>query len=762
MSSPFQQKQPYNSVLLHVTDEDIPFLPTLKSVVKGRFEVHLSNVEVTTATDLFIAAKQKKAEAIATTSQEALMKLLKFEGGKAPTIDDYQGSIIPAFGGMEVLILPPVQQLHTVPHGKFLYDRYLRKYSDPSSWLQVPEFKWEVFDPSKKDSLLPVYETATFIACDIETGDENERIITCISFAAFHINARTKQYTAFTIVVPFTSLYNVAFARTILGLSVPKVFQNGKYDNAYLLRYNSLTYNWAFDTINLFHSWYSELPKTLGFITAFMLRNAIYWKNLAHTTDWMQYYEYNARDSYNTGLCLVSLLAELPPWALSNYLSEFPLVFPCVLTENTGLKRDIKRMGIVGAQLEKVYEREQAKLQMMVNCKNYNPNSSQQNARLWEILGSGDIKGTGKVPMDKVAARHPLNRRIVTAIKTFKENKKLDTSYIDEEKLWHGRMFYNLNPHATDTGRMASRSSHFWCGDNIQVTPRDTKNKPSIKQTYVSDDDFFFGEADYRQNEAWWGAFISGDPKYINAVSNPIHDFHSYNASEFFGLDYSSLCTSIQNEHGDWRHDRIQKDIIDIEKRVIYGTQYNMTASVLLDTMGIDNVIRAKRLLKLPSNYSLINVAQYLLNCFDKTYPHVRGHFYDKIKEWVSNDSFLVSFSGHHRYCFGDPSKNKRDMNRYAAHIPQHAAAEALNTAYRNVFYRVWMRNSRNFKLGPQIHDSIFFQYRRGHTWLAFAVKREMELTHTVTDSYGEKRQLFVPVDLKGEANRWNELVSIG
>lgn len=81
-----------------------------------------------------------------------------------------------------------------------------------------------------------------------------------------------------------------------------------------------------------------------------------------------------------------------------------------------------------------------------------------------------------------------------------------------------------------------------------------------------------------------------------------------------------------------------------------------------------------------------------------------------------------------------------------------------LNKAYIAVFYDVALPNPTNFKLGPQIHDSIFFATRKGHKHLALKVKDLMEIPVKVKGYDGKTREFTVPAALKGPAERWSEV----
>lgn len=752
------------SILFQLGFGEENYLSFLKPILGGKCKLYLRNTSVTAALEVAMAAKEKGCTAVATTNPKLLAYLLNSSGEES--LDKYAGSIIEKYG-LEWLILDPLEQLVTVPHMRFIYERYFKKLLHPEDWLQVPEFTWNLFNPKETDELLSLCSTATFIATDIETiRDDPDRAIDCIGFTIIHFNNNDRTFNTTTVVIPLTDSYNFTVAKAICRCSAAKVFQNGKYDNAYLQRFGIAVHNWPFDTINLFHSWYSELPKDLGVITAFMLRKWMYHKDEGKTGDILQRYEYNAKDAFVTAMDFLALILELPDWAIANYCNhEFPLIFPCVLSELTGLKVDIKQLEYLEARLQDAWQRELKKLQTLVANPLYNPGSWQQTERLLDILGCGDIKGTGKVALDKASARHPLNKRILKAVRRFREDRKLDSTYTDKDKVWLGRGYYALNPHGTDTQRLASKESQYWCGWQIHNIPRDGKGEKkdiNIKSMFVADEGFYFGEADYKTAETYGTACLSGDLKLLEAIYDETKDFHGRNASMFFGVPYEKIIRSYQNDKGEWVHDKLDKELRDdIGKRINHGANYNMGPQVLLDTMGIENVVKAKIKLNLPAAMPLLKVCEYLLSLFDKTYPVVRGAYYDSIISKVAGDHFLVSPHGWSRYCFGNPNRSKRDLNRYAAHPAQNLNAGTLNKAYRKVFYNVWLPNQKNFKLGPQIHDSILFQYRIGMEKLAEQVAKEMLIPVVVKDTFGIERTLTVPVDLKGGADRWSEVKTL-
>jgi DNA polymerase I-like protein with 3'-5' exonuclease and polymerase domains len=739
-------------LLFQLSKDCTPFVGLLKKIFSSTATaVALNDSTPITVTEVLLRAKEKNCQAVVTSNPELLKLLLEDSRAK---LDDYLGSIIER-KGVEFLILPPVAHIVKVPYGRFLYERYLSKLLSPNSWFQLPAFSWNLFEPAMTDGVIEAAFSSSLISCDIETGKEEDRVITCVGFTFCSLTSSPLQ-TA-TIVIPFTDPYNVEVIRTILSSPAPKVFQNGKYDNAYLLRFGCITHNYAFDTINLFHSWLSELPKDLGFISAFTLRSWQYWKNERKTTNLMDYYAYNAKDCFATAMSWLSLVREVPPYAWSNYLKEFPLVFPCLLTELTGLRRDNKLMKEAEDAASILLDKQLGSLRRMVSNSSFNPSSPKQVINLFNILGSGDVLSTIPSNRDRVGDRHPLNKRLMTAIENYREERKLFTTYFRDSipkkegrtKSWNSRIFYALNPHGTDTGRLASRESAFWCGWQVQNIPY------AAKGGIVPDPGFLFGEVDYAQNEARGTAYLSGDTELIRVVEDKEKDFHGQNASKFFGVPYEEIVSSTGGVHK-----VIDKELRDLSKRTNHGSNYNMGPQVMLDTMGIDNVRRAQRLLGLSPKWSLLQVTTYLLEAYSNAYPTVKGAWYDKCINDVTSSGYLVGPTNWVRRCFGNPKSGKHQINRYVAHPPQSLGAMQLNIAYLRIYTEVALTEGvvGNFKLGPQVHDSVLFQYRENREDIVWKVVDCMRVPIEVTDTFGKKRTLVVPVDVKGNGTSWANL----
>lgn len=755
-----------NKCLLLITDEDVNYAPLTKKMF-GPLVTWVVSQNFILLSQLEIYCAKKGITKVVCTQVTVLKKLLELRGNvrNNPKLSEYAGSLF-VYNSLEILFVDPLKQLRTVPYGEFLTARYISKFAAPERWANPSVFSFEILSVSNADSLYYRFQKAALIAIDIETVRQN-LAIRCISFTGvFFENGKIKSE---SFVIKLDSMWAVAWMRKFCNLDSPKIFQNGKYDCAYLLRFNSAPRNWIWDTAHFMHSWYSELPKDLAFLNAFFLREVVYWKDLAETSDEYEYFKYNALDSWATANVLLQMVIQAPAWAKHNYSLEFPLVYPCLLAEMTGVLRDTDKLAENRFKLEQLEEAGLRSVRTMIAEPNFNPASPKQAKSLLHALGCRDLESSNEKDVNKAKLRHPLNGRILEKILDIRGWRKLMGTYLrmdkDAGKDGEGgskelpgtnTILYSLNPHGTDSGRLASRESAFWCGFNIQNIPRGVE----VKETIMAAEGFHLAECDLEQAESRDTANITGDENLIAAVSGD-RDFHSVNASAFFGVKYEEIFDqSIQKT--------INKALRDLAKRVNHGANYNMGPGVLIDTMGLDKIWEAKRLLRL-LYVNPKDIAQHLLDVFHRTYQQIKQAYYPWVIRCVETNKLLVSRAFHHteynlahytaeeyieqgdwtRYCFGNPAKNKLHLNSYVAHCPQSLNARTLNEAFMQVFYRIALPNPKTFRLHAQIHDSILFSYAAGHGSLANEVKDCMEIPVTVKDVSGNYRLFTVPAALK-------------
>ena len=743
-------------ILLCHTEADEVYLDRFQRLpaLHGHKIVRTKTVYVNPVT-LDVICEKNQIDAVICCQQPTLHGILRDtpdwlapSGTKKITLDDYAGSLLSLRSGREVVVINPLERLRTVPHEKFILDRYISKISKKSSWLKETEFKWQVVTYENRASILAKIETASLCAIDIENPHPQNslRTITCVSYTVYNVEKHTTE----SFAIPFDETWHWEFIKAANDTSSRKVFQNGLHDNTYFMRWGAPVRNWLYDTFHLFHSWQSELPKRLDFVSAFAVRKIRFWKDDGKTGNFHDLLRYCALDGWATINALLGILHVCPDYALTNYIDhEFLMVYPCLTAAMEGLDCDVERFREISVKKEKEVESLLSRIQFILGESNYNPGSWQQNEKLFQLLGCGDLGGTGKIPTLKAKALHPLNNAILSLVEDYKQGAKQVSTYFNSKQLWHGRIYYSINPGGTDTLRAASSQSSFDCGWQIQNIPRDD---PAFKECVLAPDGWYIGEADKKQSEARCVAYLSGDLALLYLVESS-HDYHAWNAAKFFGIDYARIYDEISGR-------TLDKPIRDLSKRTNHGANYNMGAGVMLDTMGPLRVAQAKITLKLPKIFGLKAVCWYLLDKYNATYPSVKGRWYESIIQEIEMTKKLVSPLGWVRYFHGSPRENKQNLNSAVAHAPQNLSVDIINREWYKIWHDTIYGDLRgHVRIKAQIHDSLLFIYKE--VKYAMEVATRMDLRVQVKCSAGITRTMYIPSDLsigKTVTRRWSDL----
>lgn len=741
-------------VLLLLEPEELELAGKLSPFFNG-VPAQLFNTRKTkldTVTELTLACKKRGITSVITNLTYILQKLLP-EGParKSAKVTNYAGSII-KFDGVEFLIIGSLKRLRTVPYEEFVVRTYISKIVSPQKWRTTTEFNWKLIRTQADFDIAK----AALSACDlIATDTETARWNASIRMSGY-TGVRLEDNVSVTYVIPIEGMHSIYWMRELNDLPVPKAMQNGKYDLAYFARFGAPVRAYYYDTKNMLHAWYSELPKDLGFVVALQVRDSMYWKDLGSSADKNEQFLYNALDCWGTAEACIAWLAAAPKWAKKNYVMEFKTVPAAHMCEMTGIRRDMEALHRFADASEERQKKTLSSIRTMVNSPHFNPSSPLQVKNLMKVLGGKEkeIESSDEKHLAALSYKHPLNERILTAILDYRGDRKETSTYLTRGIDPKGnslakefgpegnkRILYSINPDGTDTGRNASREHHFWCGLQIQNVGADS----DTKETFVADPGWDLWEADYSQAEDRGVAYKSGDENLLSIFERNV-DSHSYKASMFFGKPYEEIYDVVN-------HKVIDKDLRQLGKRVNHGANYNMGARVLVDTMGANALRKAQHILKLPKAWDLLGIAQHLLNQYEKAFPTVKKDYYKSIISEIKITGRLTGDTGWTRYCFQEATFSKMALNAYVAHVTQSLNAMILNTAFVKVFNSLGF--NPNFKLLAQIHDSILFSTRKGHEHLAKEVQQLMTFPVPIRDCKGVVRELTVPVDIKNLGNNW-------
>lgn len=689
----------YRKLLLFVPNNDISYLPASRTILNKYFNEIIPIGKVVSLKGLDNLIAEHSVTHIATTSFEQLNIIdIHLDGKQTNNI----GTKL-EYNSLPVIQLPPLRQYYTTSSGGFLLDHFCKKLT--TKFLTKSELDWCLLTPSNFPQAEKLLNETFLTAVDIETlhsksVTSEEIVITHCSWTAGYECEVTKKIKTKTYVLDFTQLpkseqtYSFYFElfRRLNQTKSPKVMQNGRYDATWFLRFGVPLHNWLYDTYNLFHCLYPELPKTLEFQSSFILDDFRFWHSGGNDSMAL----YNAKDTHNTFWTWIGLVQHAMEdgnqYAFSNYYTQFPLNFPCISMGMDGLAMDFEERE--RGKAERVKQRDEAltEIRTITGLQDFNPNSPPQTTALMKAMGfqatSSDVK-----TLTRFAQACPLNDRLVNLITSYRESVKAISTYFEFEP-FYDRILYAIDPAGTDSGRMSSSKSHFWCGAQVQNFPRYARLQA------IADEGFKFVAVDKAQAESYCTGYISGEEKLIEAVETS-PDFHCFNASAFFGIPFEELYDEATGT-------KLNVPIRDLSKRVNHGANYNMGYKVLRETMGDKNVVNARNLLGLPQHMTLDNVCRYLLLAFDKTYPRVRGAWQQELIREIELTGRLTTDDGWVRRTFLNPRKSKLDLNTVVSHKPQGFSARLVNKALMYIWKELQLKKYRGkFRLKAQIHDEI-------------------------------------------------------
>ena len=573
---------------------------------------------------------------------------------------------------------------------RFMYHRWVQKLCAPERFIPVQPLVWEDGDDSAG---MNIYKHLAdpelkLIAIDLETTKE----ISCQNpytgkrcsvgayidyagycFAFFNPESGWRYR---TIVHPIRRMEHLVWLNAVSSSPAPKTFHNGCYDLAYLTRWGAKLRNYVHDTMYWMKS---VCPFLSGFYNlsstaTFYLQESAYWKDGRQAKTVHEYMEYCARDCHNTAHIAVAQLSLTTKATFDNFASRFYTVPVTHTAEMRGALVDEE----AHTKLRREYMRLAREAEEKVKAwTGYGPN---QSAKLLPIfkgfeliarkLKTPDVQtitSTDVKNRSNLVLFHPLASALAEEIAKARRYDKWLSTYIDVP-LWSasynagfgrsGRYYlFRLDPFGTESGRLSSSGSSFWAGGPGQNIPN------AIRSVFKAPEGYAFGGSDAPQSETRTTAYCSRERRLVDVVEG-VHDFHSYNASAFFGIPYDEIYDDVTGS-------KLNKDLRDLAKRVNHGANYNMGAFVLLTTIGVSNVRRAQKLLGLDASWSLMQVCAYLLKAFDSTYPNIRGRWYFEQVIKVMKTGRLPCVSGYKPLVLVSPTDSKMNLNSIVSLDPQ-------------------------------------------------------------------------------------------
>ena len=130
-----------NKILLLYSYADKPYLPRVKDAI-GSVGCILFGEAISTRTEIVRLAEKASCTQILCSRQDILSLLLHQSGVKKASLDNYAGSLFTLhsdkLGPIEIIFTNPLEHLVSVSYGRFIFKRYLSKFTKPEMWLAAP------------------------------------------------------------------------------------------------------------------------------------------------------------------------------------------------------------------------------------------------------------------------------------------------------------------------------------------------------------------------------------------------------------------------------------------------------------------------------------------------------------------------------------------------------------------------------------------------------------------------------------------------
>lgn len=686
-------------VLINCTKEEKEYLPVVAGLLKNRGHTAVSISETLGITTSQNLAKKAQANAIIMANETSLANLVNSNGNSAPSLDAFRGSRLNF--DIPVIVVNSFNHINTVKWGKWLLEKDLDKLktlNDP-----IYQIGYTVCDTKETcDEALCWLSDCALNSIDIET-DEHARI-TCVG-----ITGLSKRSTVRSFLFPFYDFgldhyagererccYAYGTLRKICLTDVPKCMFNATYDAQYLIRYLAYPRNLIFDVMGMAHSQFSELPKTLDFVTSLHCHDYYYWKNEADISkkskDIRGYWHYCIKDSWWTLRCLLAIWKQFPTYATRNYQQQFKLTYPSLYCSFEGFLIDEDARIAGRRKAEAALNHALEGMRTASRCKTFNPGSAKQVASfIYDVLGAKRVKekSTDKKILARVAEQHPLLARVIESVWEYRINAKAISTYFDF-KQWNGRLMFSFSPFATDSARFSCKASNFWCGTQIQNQPE------YAKDFLIADEGYVLIEKDNNKSEARCVAFCAPCPGLKLVLGDSTKDFYKALGTIFFGIPYEQVSKELRNK---------------VLKRIIHGTNYMMGVWTFILNVGAKQLYDGAGMLGMKIT-TLAKFVEFLLGVYHKKFPEVSKH-YQEIKREILRTRMLVSPLGYTRYFFGDIIQNHEILRGAVAHEPQNLSVGILNKGFWKA-WKICIASNGEFRLKGQIHDSILGQILKG------------------------------------------------
>lgn len=697
------------------------------------------------------------------------------EKNASKIMNKLRGSIY-NFEGVNILCLALFDELYGKNYGRWLFLADLNKLKRWVSGNQFKEPRFRYFVAHDVDDLVHIenfLERCDMIAVDIETV---QKTISCIGFAGWWRGG------IYCFVIPFVNptkpdnthwkLFEAVQAwnsvRRILGNEVPKTFQNGNFDNFFLLRHRLVVNNWLFDTYHAWHCVFQDPPKSLAFITSICVDNYTFWKEenkgdetekigkddyIGKTAEELTvYWRYNARDCYYTLLSsrqILFMMIKLK-YPVENFRVEMNVTrgqallstchgMPVNLAEQSGIINDLSAQS--KAQLAEIHK--------MAATTEFNPNSSQQLSHfVYNVLGCSQEfakkasrnKKTETLSVDKnvlkrICETHPLYKFILSRILNYKELENTISKYAKCNGSYK-RFYWRANTGGTKNWRQSTNKHHMDVGSNAQNIPN------SVRKIFDADDGWWLFDFDYAQSDLYYIAHESQDEQMIETVLSD-KDTHIIHGSLFFKIPYEEFERGYKAKEDFYANKKV--GLRQLTKHISHGSSGGMRGRTMhMRYMGREEATVAARALG-KTGMERWQFEDFVKFCDELSDEYFRYYF--RCKEWQddvlqelqANNNLATIGGGMTRKIFGKVKNGSYEHRDLLMYYGQGGTGCAINRSLNDWLYEDYI-DIEKCHIFLQVHDSLVGKVRYDGLGELVKLKEIMERRLVI-----KGREFFVP-----------------
>lgn len=504
------------------------------------------------------------------------------------------------------------------------------------------------------------------------------------------------------------------------------VGQNFLYDQQYFLRHLLFMPRLKRDTMITQHVCFSNLPKSLDFLSSLYCEHHVYWKD--DGKEWNpkvpedQLWTYNCEDCVRT-FEVESELADLIDKMRLGEVDQFQqdLFWAVLQTMQRGVRIDKPRRATFATQLfEEISKRELWLYDVLgreVNIKS--PLQMQQ--LFYGEFGMKPImdRKTGSVSTNeealrKLSAREPLLRPVIRKILELRSLGVFLSTFISAPLDIDDRMRCSYNIAGTETYRFSSSKNAFGTGLNLQNVPQggedDELELPNVRTLFIPDEGMEMFDIDLSSADLRIVVWEADEPE-MKAMLRA-------------GLDpYTEIAKEFYHDPTITKKDPRRQTF----KGFAHGTNYLGTAKGLAERMGLG-----------------VHEAEKTQAWYFGKFPRIKK-WQEDLKEQVLKRRMVQNIFGYRTFFMGRIEGTV--FNQAAAWIPQSTVGCLINRAYMNIY-----NHEPEVQILLQVHDSLAGQYpaARAEEFRAKVLKHA-EIVLPYNDP------LIIPVGIKTSTKSWGD-----